>query len=174
MKKQGLSLLFLMVLLLLVSCGKEENMPKTEYGLYFLAGDAMMESDPHGPALVLQPWETEEKPNPGDLLQALLKGPEQEGLKTPFPRGLKLRGWTWSPEQAGVVQVRLTEQYSGLTDISLTLADYCIVLTLSQLDTVDEVEIISSGHSVNYRRHQILNEAEALLADPMAMGDSLS
>jgi len=173
-KKRCLFLLFLLTLPLWSGCGVESPVPEAEYSLYFLVSDAAMEAAPHGPALGMQPWESEEEPGPSELLQALLEGPKQEELKSPFPKGVKLRSWTWSPEQAGQIQVRLTEQYSGLSDISLTLADYCIVLTLSQLDEVEAVEIISAGHSVNYRRQQVLTEAEALLTDPFAMDNSLS
>jgi hypothetical protein len=57
----------------------------------------------------------------------------------------------------------LSEQYSDLTDISLTLADYCIVLTLTQLEGVESVEIVSTSYSASYRSHQILTAEEVLL-----------
>ena len=56
--------------------------------------------------------------------------------------------------------MRLSEQYGGLTDISLTLADYAIVLTLSQLRGVETVEILCPGHTASYRNHQILSAQE--------------
>ena len=62
----------------------------------------------------------------------------------------------------------MSEQYGGLTDISLTLADYCIVLTLSQVDGVETVEIISAGYTVSYRSHQQLSGEEAVLWDELA------
>ena len=68
--------------------------------------------------------------------------------------------------------MRLSEQYSGLTDISLTLADYCIVLTLSQLEGVESVEISSEGHTANYRSHPLLTAEEAQLTDAWGMDGS--
>ena len=117
----------------------------------------------HGPALDTQPWEGEASPEA--LLAGLLAGPVQEGLSSPFPRGVSLRQTAWDPERPGVLQVSLSEQYSALTDISLTLADYCIVLTLAQAEGVEEVEILSAGYSASYRSHQRLTPEEAVLEE---------
>ena len=68
--------------------------------------------------------------------------------------------------EEGVLALNLSEQYGGLTDISLTVADYCIVLTMSQLDGVEAVEINVAGQPVSYRNHQILTREEAVLSQP--------
>ena len=62
----------------------------------------------------------------------------QAFLKVPF-----------TPAELGVdlLTLSLSEQYGGLADVSLTLADYCLVLTLSQVDGVDAVQIQSAGHT---------------------------
>ena len=46
------------------------------------------------------------------------------------------------------------------------MADYCIVLTMSQLDGVEAVEINVAGQPVSYRNHQILTREEAVLSQP--------
>ena len=102
-------------------------------------------------------------PDPGCLLTALLAGPKSEGLRSPFPRGTTLRSWGWSDGEEGRLRVVLSEQYGGLSDISLTLADYCIVLTLCQLEEVETVEIYASGYSSVYRSHQEMTGQDALL-----------
>ena len=66
--------------------------------------------------------------------------------------------------------VDLSEQYGALADISLSLADYSIVLTLSQAEGVEEVEITAGGRRVNYRSHQLLSAGEAVLWDELADG----
>ena len=109
-------------------------------------------------------------PGPRLLMNALLNGPMDEKLESPFPGGVTLENWRWDPEQKGNLQIRLSEQYSGLTDIGLTLADYCIVLTVSQLPGVATVEISSAGHSSNYRTHKIRSVDEVLLTDSVAFG----
>lgn len=123
--------------------------------LYFTA------TDPHGPAIVGQPYPASQSPSPRDLILALLNGPENDALSSPFPRGLTLRGCKL---EDGHLLVNFSEQYGGLADISLTLADYCLVLTLCQLEGVERVEITVMGNPIPHRSHQILTAQEALLA----------
>ena len=49
-----------------------------------------------------------------------------------------------------------------MTGLSLTLADYCVVLTLSQLPGVESVELFCSGHTDDYRSHQRLTAEEVM------------
>ncbi|MGE4277658.1 MAG: GerMN domain-containing protein [Lawsonibacter sp.] len=164
MKSRRLILLSLVLVLLCVSCGKTEPDSEKLPVLYFVAEN----QDGHGPALDTEPYHGASNPNPGDLINALLDGPTQEGLASPFPKGVSLQSWEWDSKQKGNLRVRLSEQYGGLADISLTLADYCIVLTLSQLDGVKSVEINSGGYASNYRSHPILQPDEAVLSDEAA------
>ena len=151
----------LAALLLLAACGSREDREEQDFVLYYL-----LEGEPvHGSALDWEPYPGEADPGPEELLTALLAGPAQEGLVSPFPRGVSLLSWDWDEEEPGVLRITLSEQYGALTDISLTLADYCIVLTLSQLEEVEGVEIRSGGHSAGYRSHQTLRADEALLWD---------
>ena len=55
----------------------------------------------------------------------------------------------WDEERPGVFLVNLSEQYGALADISLSLADYSIVLTLSQVEGVEAVEITAGGRRVS-------------------------
>ena len=141
------------------------DMEPGEYSLYF----AVSRGVASGPALVPEPYyvsgqgEEGASPGPGELLEALLAGPREEGHRSPVPRGVALVGWEWDGERPGNLRVRLSEQYGGLTDISLTLADYAIVLTLSQLEGVETVALSSEGRSTSYRSHQILGADEAEL-----------
>ena len=151
----------LAALLLLAACGGREDREEQDFVLYYL-----LEGEPvHGSALDWEPYPGEVDPGPEELLTALLAGPAQEGLVSPFPRGVSLLSWDWDEEEPGVLRITLSEQYGALTDTSLTLADYCIVLTLSQLEEVEGVEIRSGGHSAGYRSHQTLRADEALLWD---------
>ena len=129
--------------------------------LYFCADPAR--GTPHGPAILSQPYQGPEGPGVEELVDALFSGPTQGGLTSPFPEGLSLQGWSL---EDGLLTLSLSEQYGGLTDISLTVADYCIVLTMSQLDGVEAVEINVAGQPVSYRNHQILTREEAVLSQP--------
>lgn len=168
--KSGFAAL-LAVLLLLTACGgSADSRERGEYVLYFLV-DADSQTG-HGPALDWENYPAEEEtPGPEELLNALLAGPTQAGLTSPFPKGVTLRSWAFDRERPGVLQVSLSEQYGALADVSLTLADYCLVLTLSQLEGVEQVEIISGGYSSSYRSHQLLSADEAVLWDELLAED---
>ena len=168
MKRRRALAWLLTLLMLLCACGRSgEEKQRGDYVLYFLSGSLKAGRSGHGPALDWEPYEGEGTPEPEALLEALLAGPSLEELASPFPKGVTLRQCVWDEERPGVLVVSLSEQYGALTDISLTLADYCIVLTLSQLEGVEGVEIRSGGYGSDYRSHQLLQAEEALLADPL-------
>ena len=161
----------LALLALCCACAQKEAVQESDYALYFLAD----EQTAHGPALETEPYlpPEGEEPSPGALLEALAAGPRTELLRSPFPAGTVFQWWEWDPEQPGRVRVSMSEQYGGLTDISLTLADYCIVLTLAQVEGVESVEILSAGRSISYRSHQDLAPEEAeLTAQPEGVEES--
>ncbi|MBR5533428.1 MAG: GerMN domain-containing protein [Ruminiclostridium sp.] len=88
-----------------------------------------------------------------ELLLALLSGPESETLNRVIPASVSLRGWTL---QNGLLTVDLSGSYGTLSGIDLTLADYSIVLTLTQLEEVEAVMITVEGQVLPYRDHQRL------------------
>lgn len=161
--RRGISVLLIFVLLLAACGGGEPEPPESDYVLWFCAPAG----EEHGPALISQPYEGE-TPGPEELLSALLAGPVREGASSPFPRGVTLRQCVEDEERPGTLLVDLSEQYGSLADISLTLADYSIVLTLSQLEGVEGVEITAGGRYVSYRSHQLLTGQEAVLWDELA------
>ena len=137
---------------LLCACGQEGE--RVVLSLYLLS------QEDYGPALVTERWTGAEMPEAGELLTALLEAPSLEGSRSPFPQDLTLRDYHL---EDGVLYVDFSEQYGGLADVSLTLADYCVTLTLCQLEEVEAVEITVSGRPLPYRSHQRLYEQEALL-----------
>ena len=165
MKKRWvlLGLVLAVLLSIPIGCQRAGKLEETEFVLYFLnPGDALQSG-----ALQPEPYlfAGEGEPKPEELVRALLKGPRSEELKSPFPSGVSFQWCKWDETREGHIQVGLSEQYGGLTDIALTLADYSIVLTLGQLEGVESVEIIASGHKANYRSHQVLTVEEAVLQD---------
>lgn len=68
---------------------------------------------------------------PGGLMECLLSGPVSDDLASPFPEGVYLLSQPTVEE--GVCRVNLSEKYGGLSGVELTLAGYCIVLTLCQV-----------------------------------------
>ena len=97
----------------------------------------------YGGALGTQLWEGED-PTPEQLLEALVDGPAEEGLRSPFPGAVTIQSMELDGDR-GVLHITLSEQYGGLTDMAQTLADACIVMTACQFPEIRQVEISSEG-----------------------------
>lgn len=93
-------------------------------------------------------------------LELLLSPPEDMTLQSPFPAGTKLNGWTL---EEGRLTVDFSEQYGKLYGIDLTLADYCVALTLTQLEGVEEVSITVAGGEVPGRNRQVFRAGDVVL-----------
>jgi len=88
------------------------------------------------------------------LVQALLAGPTAEsGLISPIPAETELLSWELDE---GILYIDLSRPYDTLAGLELTLADYCITLTLVQLEEIDAVCITVNGSPIRYRERQIL------------------
>lgn len=95
-----------------------------------------------------------------DLMGALLSGPpEKSDLVSPFPEGTHLQQWK---QEGKRVAVDLSWPYGDLVGIELTLADYCITLTLTQLEGVEEVCITVNGNSLPYRERQVFTAQDVM------------
>ena len=117
-------------------------------------------------------------------LELLLSAPDNVTLRSPFPTGTKLNGWVL---EKGRLTVDFSEQYGKLYGIDLTLADYCVALTLTQLEGIEEVVITVAGEEVPGRNQQVFraddvvlegDEAQLLVLDvqlcfPLADGSGL-
>ena len=135
--KKILRVLCILGMVLLCACGQKGE-PPAEYYLYFLPAA----STSYGSALAAQPWEGTGTALNEELMRDLLAGPTQEGLRSPFPKGLTLQSME---VEGNTIHITLSDHYSGLTDISQTLADACIVMTLCQLTGIEAVEISTDG-----------------------------
>ena len=58
----------------------------------------------------------------------------------------------------------LSERYGGLSDVDLTLADYCVTLTLCQVEGVEAVTILVEGAVIPYGDHQLLQGSDVVLS----------
>ena len=98
---------------------------------------------------------------PGGFVKLLLAGPDEPSLSSPIPEGTALKSLKVSGRRA---QIDLSAQYARLTGIDLSLADYCITLTLTQLPNVNAVSITADGRELPYRETQVLLSADTLLS----------
>lgn len=63
-------------------------------------------------------------------LEQLLGGCTEPGYRSPIPQGVQLRSCQLT---GGMALVDFSQGYEQLSGIDLTMADYCVTLTLSQL-----------------------------------------
>lgn len=95
------------------------------------------------------------------LMEALLAGPADAAASAPAPAGTSVQELSVFGKWA---RVDFSRQYARLAGIDLTLADYCVTLTLTQLDGVNAVSITSGGRELPYRHTQVFTAADPLLS----------
>ena len=166
MKKIPLFILALLAALVaFASCAKSaQEDEESGYALYFLSdldasggGDAIAAS-----SVRFTPDETMSTEDcVRALMELLLAGPDEAALHSPIPEGTALLSRRVSGRRA---EIDLSAQYARLSGIDLSLADYCITLTLSQLPNVNAVSITANGSELPYRKTQVLLSADTLLS----------
>lgn len=107
-------------------------------------------------------YEGEERSVPA-LLSALMAGPpaERPELIDTIPPGARVLSWSLEDR---VANVELSAAYAELVGVDLTLADYCITLTLAQLPGVDGVRVTANGAGQSYRERQVLYPGDVLFS----------
>lgn len=155
------ALIGLCALLLLSSCASSgaQAPPPGSVGVYFAAAGEQL----GGPAVDCEYCVLSgARPPVEELMDRLLSGPREEllPLASPFPAGVTLRSWSL---EDGRLSLDLSEQYGGLSGVDLTVADYCIALTLCQLEGVDSVSITVEGEEVVFRSTQQLRAGDVIL-----------
>ncbi len=162
--KRILSLLLLAALAgaLLSGCGGETG--GRAYQVYYRNLAAVDSAGGQG-ALVGERHTLDPQGDPVEqLLDLVLAQPQEETLASAIPQGVSLRKWTLNN---GLLTVDFSSGYGGLSGVDLTLADYSVVLTLSQVEGVETVMITAGGEMLSYRDHQRLTAQDALgLAAP--------
>ena len=147
----------LAVLCLLCACRSKEEAPQSEDGVFLYFVDSQSGT---GSILKREVYNGSKIPTVRELVTALLAGPGGELLHSPFPVNTSLRSWSLKD---GVLTLDMSEHYGGLSGIDLTLADYCLTLTLCQIERVQQVRILVAGEELSYRAHGILDPSEVVL-----------
>ena len=96
-----------------------------------------------------------------ETVLALLMGECQEkGFKTPIPTGTTLRSVDM---KGGTAWVDFAGSYGQLSGMALTIADYCVTLSLTQLEGVYAVRITVNGQELAYRDSNLFFASDVLL-----------
>lgn len=164
MKERISSAIVMLILIsLLGSCALPSAESEGRYALYYLSEPALSA----GGDAVGKDWYSE--PLPEDTVQAAeqlfsryLAGPESEALKSPLPAGVQLLGAEISGPH---LYLDVSGPYGLLSGVDLTLADYCVTMTMCQIPTVSVVSITVNGQRIDYRATEDLRTRDVLLSE---------
>lgn len=95
------------------------------------------------------------------LVKALLAGPRSELLRGTLPAGTTLLS---AQVEGSRALVDFSAAYSTLSGVRLTLADYAVTLTLTQLPEISSVKITVQGQELAYRDKQVFTARDVLLS----------
>ena len=163
MKRKRIMLTALaLVLLALAGCGAVQ---KEQEGLrlYYAAS---LETHRGGDAIDSVTVDWDELPQGNQVARAesvlaLLMGACQEkGFQNPIPAGTTLRSVTIL---GGTACVDFSGSYGQLSGMDLTIADYCVTLSLTQLEGIYAVRITVNGQDLAYRDSNLFLAGDVLL-----------
>ena len=110
------------------------------------------------------PWNEQTERSPQEqareAMELLLGQCREEGFSSPLPEGTRLLSCTVSGSAA---VVDLSAEYSQLTGMKLTIADYCVTLTLTQIEPIRMVRIRVDGQELPHGNGSTLLAGDALL-----------
>ncbi len=152
--------LSLLLLCALISCGTPDT-TESGYGLWYPVDPDSDRSDSAAVRQEGRNWAGQ--PDAQALLQALLDGPHTSDLYSPFPEGASIHFVSVNPERQ-TVWVDMNGEYGNLKGYDLTLADYCIALTLGQLPEVEYIRVTVEGESISGRNRQTMRVGDVLLS----------
>ena len=152
-----------LALCLLVGCGAAQSSEGDGLRLYH---PVPLEEHPGGDAIsgVTIDWDTlpqEDRAAQAEaVVRLLLGGCQEEGFQSPIPEGTSLRS---VEVKGGTAWVDFTGSYSQLSGMALTIADYCVALSLTQLEGVYAVRITVNGQELAYRDSNLFLASDVLL-----------
>ena len=162
--RRCLALLCAVMVLTLCGCGGVSNGSREEtFHLFYPTGK---DADRGGDIIssVAVGWEQEKDEDAEKqarrAVELLLADHPERGYKSPVPGDTQLQECFVS----GVVaRLDFSENYGQLSGMDLSVADYCITLTLSQIPGIYMVSITVDGQELAYRDKNIFTSDDVLL-----------
>ena len=152
-----------LALCLLTGCGAAQSGEGDGLRLYY---PVPLEEHPGGDAIssVTVDWDTlpqEDRAAQAEAVLALLMGGcQEERFQSPVPSGTSLHS---VEVKGGTAWVDFSGSYSQLSGMALTIADYCVALSLTQLEGVYAVRITVNGQELAYRDSNLFLASDVLL-----------
>jgi germination protein M len=158
---------FLALAALLTACSAHTEPEEQAKGhlIYFLAS----EEDARGGDRIQGSYEDLGLPENAGLaeeaeaaVERLLLGPADGALRSPLPPGVELLSLELRDR---IAYVDLSGGMNSLSGVDLTLADYCLTLTLTALEGVGAVAVTVQGRRLGQQPKQIFYERDVLLSN---------
>lgn len=138
--------------------------PEDGYLIYFLAP----ENAARGGDRIMASYETLDlpvQPQPREealaVVERLLDGPASGGMESPLPPGVEVISLDIRDRRA---YIDLSGDFSRLSGIDLSMADYCLTLSLTALDGIGSVSITAQGREVGQQPKKVFLERDVLLS----------
>lgn len=168
--KRWIAWLLLCLSVLLSGCGAAVREDGTQIRFYYAVSSDTLS----GPAIG---FETEQMKSVtvDEVLRRLLRGPyDTADFYRTFPDGTALQSWSL---EDGALKLDLSEAFGRLSGITMMKAEYCIVLTLTQVEGVETVAITAGGQALPGGASDVLSASDVLLRgeteDPVIFGSQL-
>lgn len=100
--------------------------------------------------------------DPAALLAEYLRGPDSDGLRSPFPSGTAIEEMA---QEGNVLKLRMNDPFSRLSGMKLTVACACLARTCLSLTDCQSVQIIINGTTPETQRIITMDEQALLLMD---------
>lgn len=165
MKRVLLILLSALTMWSVAGCAVNSQLPEGEtLGIYYAADpDSVRGGDILTAAQV--DWQEQAELSPEEQSRAalalLLGGCRAEGFVSPLPRGTQLLSCT---VDNGRAEVDFSAAYGQLSGMKLSIADYCVTLTLTQIGGIYSVHILVNGQELAYRSDSVFLASDALFS----------
>lgn len=164
--KRLLSLFLALLLVTLTACTQDDGWDDRTYlKLYY---PAALEDSRGGDAIahVNVPWDElsqQDVQQQAQRVLALLMGDCQQGdFTAPVPHGVQLLNCR---VENGVAYVDFSGAYGMLSGMELTVTDYCVSLSLTQIAGIEQVSITVGGRELAYRDSNRFRARDVLLTD---------
>ena len=161
-----LGALLLAACLLLTACAVRKTEPYVNpIFFYYCRADAEYGQDTGSLARELRDLGDPDITIP-EILKLYFAGPSSDGLRSPFPEGLRCEDVAI---ESGVVTVHLSDEYSALTGVKLSLASACLTMTLSQISFVKGVQLRTDAGTLSNQGSEDFTVSDFLLQDDSAI-----
>lgn len=155
--------IFLLALLCAACAPADHETADSGYRLYFREDDLTASSG--GDVFQTEPVELAEGLDTQTaveaLLEGLLSGPQSDLLRGTLPAGTTLLS---AKVEGSRALVDFSAAYNTLSGVRLTMADYAVTLTLTQLPEITSVKITVQGQELAYRDKQVFTARDVLLS----------